>query len=93
MIKHLQQAGLWNGTGCKDIDIAIAWSVLARLGFPSRYGGKAPDGSYQYMIIEPRTGDPLSFGTGTTLATSICDATLKAYHRKVISKAAGRAHQ
>ncbi len=79
MLTRLQQAGLWHSRDKREIDIATAWSILSRLGLPSRYGGKSPDGSYQYVIVDPHNGDLLSFGTGATLETSICDATLKAY--------------
>ena len=79
METRLRQAGLW----CKkdeahDIDISIAWDVLSRLGRPVRYGGRAQDGSYVYIVTDPETGEFLATGKGTTLEMSMCDAALKA---------------
>mgnify|MGYP001418030644 CR=1 FL=1 len=79
MINRLQQAGLWSKPGHDEIDIVTAWSILSRLGLPSRYGGRTPDGAHQFVIVDPVTGALLTFGTGLTLEISICDATLKAH--------------
>lgn len=61
-----------------EINISLAWSILSRLGYPSRYSGRAQDGSYEYVIISPQTGDFLATGKGMTLETSICQAALNA---------------
>lgn len=79
METRLRQAGLW----CKQdnthgIDISIAWGVLSRLGRPVRYGGRAQDGSYEFIVIDPGTGKFLATGKGETLELSMCDAALKA---------------
>lgn len=74
-----QQACLLNDEEIvPEINISLAWSILSRLGYPSRYSGRAQDGSYEYVIICPQTGDFLATGKGMTLETSMCEAALNA---------------
>lgn len=79
MKSRLKEAGLL----CKEdddpeINISFAWSILAQLGYPARYGGRAQDGSYEYVIVNPETGDFVATGKGVTLETSMCQAALNA---------------
>ena len=77
---RLQQAGLiCHEDNVSDINISVAWSALSRLGCPARYCGRSQDGSYEYMIINPKTGDLLASGKGRTLEHSICEAVLNAH--------------
>lgn len=79
MDARLRNADLWcNKDDTHEIDISVAWGALSRLGRPVRYGGKAQDGSYEFMVIDPETGEFLAIGKGTTLEMSMCDAALKA---------------
>lgn len=57
-----------------DIDIGYAWRILSRLGYPARYCGKAVDSSFEFVIIDPVSGQYLATGKGPTLEHSICDA-------------------
>jgi hypothetical protein len=66
-LPHTEETG-------SEINISTAWSMLSHLGYPARYGGKAQDGSYEYVIIHPKTGDFLAKGKGLTLECSMCDA-------------------
>lgn len=76
---RLQQARLLKDEEiAPEINISLAWSILSRLGYPSRYSGRAQDGSYEYVIISPQTGDFLASGKGMTLETSMCEAALNA---------------
>lgn len=82
MKSRLKEAGLL----CKEdedpeISISFAWSILSRLGYPARYGGRAQDGSYEYVIINPQTGEFLATGKGNTLERSMCEAALNASMR------------
>ena len=61
-----------------DINISFAWSVLSRLGLPARYGGRSQDGSYEFVIINPSTGDYMATGRGPTIELSMCQAALNA---------------
>jgi len=61
-----------------EINISFAWSILSRLGCPARYGGKALDGSYEYVIINAQTGNFIATGKGATLEISMCEAALNA---------------
>ena len=79
MKSRLQQAGLlFNKYDDPEINITLAWSVMSRLGLPARSGGRALDGSYEYVIINPQTGDFLATGKGMTLESSMCQAALNA---------------
>jgi len=79
MKSRLQQAGLlFNQDDDPEINITLAWSVLSRLGLPARYGGRALDGSYEYVIINSRTGTFLATGKGMSLESSMCEAALNA---------------
>ena len=79
MKSRLQQAGLLlNQDDESEINITLAWSVLSRLGLPARYGGRALDGSYEYVIINSRTGTFLATGKGMSLESSMCEAALNA---------------
>lgn len=65
-----------------EINISHAWSILSRLGYPVRYGGRSPDGSHEYIIINPCTGDFLATGKGVTLEGSMCEAALNACRQR-----------
>ncbi len=79
MKSRLKIAGLLRNEGDDpEINITTAWNILSRLGYPARYGGKAQDGSYEYMIINPKTGDLIAKGKGLTLEYSMCEAALNA---------------
>ena len=79
MKTRLQQAGLClKGDRDLEVNISLAWNVLAQLGLPARYGGRAQDGPYEYVIIDPHTGEHLAAGRGASLEDSICDASIKA---------------
>ena len=76
---RLQQACLLNDEETDpEINISLAWRILSRLGYPSRYSGRSQDGSYEYVIISPQTGDFVATGKGLTLETSMCEAALNA---------------
>ena len=82
MKSRLQKAGLlFTDDADPEIDITCAWGTLSRLGYPARYGGKAQDGSYEYVIIDPQTGGFLATGKGATLEKSMCEAALNALTR------------
>ena len=78
MKTRLKEAGLPCIDDDAEINISYAWSILSRLGLPARYGGRSPEGSYEYIIINPRTGCFLATGKGETLEKSICEAALNA---------------
>jgi len=75
---RVKEAGLWCGEEGSEITISTAWSALSRLGQPSRYLGRAQDGSHEYGIIDPLTGDLLATGKGVTLEKAMCQAALNA---------------
>ena len=75
---HRSDAGCWtHELDSLEINISLAWSLLARLGLPARFGGRAPDGSYEYFISDPLTGGFLARGKGQTIEESMCDAAFK----------------
>ena len=79
MKSRLQQAGLLRKKDdALEINISLAWSLLSRLGCPARYGGKSQDGSHEYIVVHPHTGDFLATGKGLTLESSMCEAALNA---------------
>ena len=79
MKARLQEAGLLGDKkDISEIDIKVAWSVLSKLGYPARFCGRAQDGSYEYVILDPKTGNFLATGKGKTLEYSICEAALNA---------------
>jgi len=79
MKKRLQQAGLWYGEiADPEISISLAWNILAKVGLPARYGGRSQDGSYEFLIINPQTGDFLTSGKGDTLEYAMCAAAINA---------------
>lgn len=79
MKSRLKQAGLLcSDKDIRDIDISLAWSTLSHLGYPARYGGKAQNGFYEYVIVDPRSGTLLATGQGETLEISMCEAALNA---------------
>ena len=75
---RLQKAGFICEEETPEINISFAWSMLSRLGCPARYGGRALDGSYEYVIINPQTGNFIATGKGATLEMSMCEAALNA---------------
>ena len=79
MKSRLHKAGLLDkADDGYEIDINVAWSTLSRLGYPARFSGKAQDGSYEYVIIDPHTGSFMASGKGATLEKAMCKAALNA---------------
>jgi hypothetical protein len=79
MKTRLEKAGLIiQNDDSPEISISFAWSVLSRLGYPARYGGRAQDGSHEFVILNPSTGDFLATGKGTSIEMSMCQAALNA---------------
>jgi hypothetical protein len=79
MKTRLKKAGLIvRNNDNQDINISFAWSVLAQLGLPARYGGRAQDGSYEFVILHPATGSFLATGKGPSIEMSMCEAALNA---------------
>lgn len=60
--------------GEAEPSISAAWRYLARLGLPYRYGGKAPDGLYEFLIIDPASGAMITSGKGATVARAMVAA-------------------
>jgi hypothetical protein len=54
--------------------IIDAWQQLAQTGAASRYGGRAPDGRHEILLLQPQTGQLLASGRGETVALAICAA-------------------
>ena len=71
---------LWEEKDVRDpsTDVTCAWKVLARLGAPCRYGGKAPDGNLEYLVLDPDDGAVRASGRGATQARAMCAAALAA---------------
>ena len=44
--------------------ITGAWTLLARLGVPARFVGRAPDGQYEYLVADAEGRDLLAAGRG-----------------------------
>ncbi len=80
MKKRLIEAGLWSQKEGQEpeSDISSAWRVVARLGYPGRYGGKAQDGLEEYLIVNPRTGNLLASGKGASITVAMCKAAIAA---------------
>ncbi|PLX96742.1 MAG: hypothetical protein C0622_14170 [Desulfuromonas sp.] len=80
MEQKLIDAQLWtaedghlNNLSCSD-----AWRVLARLGAPYRYAGKAQDGRSEYLVLDPKTGNVIATGRGESTSEAMCEAALAA---------------
>lgn len=71
---------LWEEKDARDpsSDVTCAWKVLARLGVPYRYAGKAPDGGLEYLVLDPENGMVHASGRGRTPAQAMCAAALAA---------------
>ncbi len=80
MRTQLIKAGLWNKdeAGEPGRDISSAWKILSRVGCPGRYVGRAQNGLFEYVIVNPDTDTLLPSGQGHTLALAICAAALAA---------------
>ena len=78
MKERLIKAGLLRAgeTFDSEPDITSAWSIISRLGYPGRYGGKTQDGYYEYLTTDPTSGVLLASGRGTTLEKAMCEAAL-----------------
>ena len=57
-------------------DITMAWHELSRLGLPYRYGGRAMDGRFEFLIVHPRTGATITSGRGRTIIQAMAEAAL-----------------
>ncbi len=80
MRQKLIEMRLWeeNDAGDPATDVICAWKVLARLGVPYRYAGKAPDGCLEYLVLDSREGQVRASGRGSTQAQAMCAAALAA---------------
>ncbi|MDO3377729.1 hypothetical protein [Geoalkalibacter halelectricus] len=80
MRDELIRVKLWDeGDGRNPTqDMVCAWSVLARLGAPYRFGGRAPDGQVEYLVLDPADGHVVASGRGTTPEEAMCCAALAA---------------
>jgi len=80
MEQRLIDAQLWSqGDGhLNNLNCSDAWRVLARLGAPYRYAGKARDGRLEYLILHPQTGDVIATGRGESTSEAMCEAALAA---------------
>lgn len=54
--------------------ISVAWRDLAALGLPYRYGGRTPEGLYEFVIVDPGSGAMVTSGKGATLAQAMAAA-------------------
>jgi hypothetical protein len=80
MKSRLKNAGLFFSSDADpEIDISVAWSVLSHLSYPARYGGKTLSGLYEYVVIDPKSGNLLSTGQGATIERAMCEAALNAW--------------
>ncbi len=79
MRNRLIELGLWDQQeGLQpENDISAAWRIVSRLGYPGRYGGRALDGRYEYLIVNPRTGS-LASGKGGSVTAAMCEAAIAA---------------
>lgn len=86
MRTRLIKAGLWQDEeqGAPEREITSAWRIMARLGYPGRFGGKTPHGQYEYFIIDPANGGLLTTGIGESLEAAICEAALSAQKLKLL---------
>ena len=80
MRQKLIDANLWDRDNCSDPAQSItgAWTVLARLGAPCRFGGRMGDGRFEYLVVDPQSGLPVACGRGTSLQEAMCQAALAA---------------
>jgi hypothetical protein len=78
MKTRLKAGLLCSDKDLSERDISRASSTLAHLGYPARYGGKAQNGFYEYVIVDPRSGTLLATGQGETLEISMGEAALNA---------------
>jgi len=74
---------LWeeNDVRNPEVDFNGAWSVLARLGVPYRFGGRTIDGQVEYLVLNPASGEVVASGRGATSAQAMCRAALTARAR------------
>lgn len=80
MKSRLKNAGLFfSNDKDPEIDISVAWSALSHLSYPARYGGKTLSGLYEYVVIDPKSGNLLSTGQGATIERAMCEAALNAW--------------
>ena len=80
MRRKLIEERLWDEADGRNPaeDLICAWSVLAKLGAPYRYGGMAPDGRMEFLILNTRDGSVMASGRGVTSAEAMCEAALAA---------------
>ena len=82
MVHRLRKSGLLQPqTKELEINISLAWDILSRLGLPARFGGKSLDGAYEYIVIDPSSGNIFASGRGTSLEDSMCEAALDAKNK------------
>ena len=80
MRQQLIDADLWDRDNGGDPvqSITGAWTVLARLGAPWRFGGRTLEGQYEYLVVDPQSGTPVARGRGTSQQEAMCQAALAA---------------
>ncbi len=86
MEKRMIDANLWNqadGHLCEQ-NQGDAWRVLARVGAPFRFSGKAGDGMFEYLVLHPKTGEVIATGRGESSSVAMCEAALAA--QKILSQ-------
>jgi hypothetical protein len=80
MRQKLIDANLWERDNGSDPaqSFSGAWTVLARLGAPCRFGGRIGDGQFEYLVVDPHSGLPVACGRGASLQEAMCQAALAA---------------
>lgn len=76
MKKTLAEENPWRKQQPPEHDISTAWRDLSRLGLPCRYGGRSPDGLFEFLIIDPEKGTARTSGKGRTLSQAMIEAAM-----------------
>jgi hypothetical protein len=74
MKKLVEGVGKLSKENPSEEDITMAWHELSRLGLPYRYGGRALDGRFEFLIVHPRTGATITSGRGRTVIQAMSEA-------------------
>lgn len=76
MKKLVEGVGRCSVENPSEEDITVAWRELSRLGLPYRYGGRALDGRFEFLIVHPVTGATITSGRGGTVIQAMAEAAL-----------------